>query len=137
MAGAPVQEKVLIELGVAWPDLAGPQAGMAETLHVFLVTWDPLEHHLPRPVAFATVNADPPGLEVVVYIPVWALMAAAGREERVADVVGELGGSAVVVAAANEEAVLSGRYPALASKGSVPRLLDQRPAGAGLGDTPR
>jgi len=133
IAGAPVQERVLTELGVAWPDLAGPQARMAETLRVFLVTWDPLEHHVPRPVAFATVNADPPGLEVVVYIPVWALTVAAGREERVADVVGELGGSAVVVAAAHEDAVLSGRYPALASEGSVPRLLDQRPAGAGLG----
>jgi len=83
----------------------------AETLRVFLVTWDPLEHHVPRPEAFATVNADPPGLEVVVYIPVWALMAAAGREERVAEVVGGLGGSAVVVAAANEEAVLSGAIP--------------------------
>jgi tetratricopeptide (TPR) repeat protein len=133
MAGAPVQEKVLAEFGVAWSGLSEPQARMAETLRVFLVTWDPLEHHLPRPVAFATVNASPPGLEVVVYIPVWVLIAAAGREERVADVVGELGGSAVVVAAANEEAVVSGRYPAQASRGSVPQLLDQRPAGAGLG----
>jgi len=133
MVGAPVQEKALIELGVAWPDLAGPQARMAENLRVFLVTWDPLERHLPRPVAFATVNADPPGLEVVVYIPVWALIAAAGWEERGAGMVGELGGSAVVVAAANEDAVLSGRYPALASQNLVPRLLDQRPAGAGLG----
>ena len=133
MAGAPVQEKVLAELGVAWPDLAGPQARMAEALRVFVVTWDPLEHHVPRPAAIATVNAGPPGLEVVVYIPVWVLMAAAGREERVADVVGELGGSAVMVAAANEEAVVSGRYPALAGQGSVPRLLDQRRSGTGLG----
>jgi hypothetical protein len=133
MAGAPVQEKVLAELGVAWPGLSEPQARMAEALRVFVVTWDPLEHHVPRPVAFASVNAGPPGLEVVVYIPVWVLMAAAGREERVADVVGELGGSAVVVAAANEAAVVSGRYPTLTSRGSVPHLLDRCPAGAGLG----
>ena len=133
MAGAPLQEKVLAELGVAWPGLSEPRARMAEALRLFLVTWDPLEHHVPRRTAFASVNAGPPGLEVVVYIPVWVLMAAAGREERVADVVGELGGSAVVVAAANEEAVVSGRYPALAGRGSVPHLLDQRRAGAGLG----
>ncbi len=130
---APVEEKVLVELGVAWPGPTGAQVRMAEALRLFLVTWDPLEHHVPRPVAFATVNAGPPGLEVVVYLPVWVLMAAAGRQERVADVVGELGGSAVVVAAANKEAVVSGRYPALASRGSVPRLLDRRRAGAGLG----
>ena len=92
-----------------------------------------LSRTVPRRTAFASVNAGPPGLEVVVYIPVWVLMAAAGREGRVADVVGELGGSAVVVAAANEEAVVSGRYPALAGRGSVPHLLDQRRAGAGLG----
>ncbi len=133
MAGAPIQEKVLAELGVAWPGLDEPQARMAEALRMFLVTWDPLEHHVPRPVAFASVNAGPPGLEVVVYIPVWVLMAAAGWEERAAGVVGELGGSAVVVAAANEEAVVSGRYPAVASRGSVPHLLDQRRAGAALG----
>ena len=130
LVSPPVQEKVLAELGVAWRDMAGPEARMAEALRVFVVTWDPLEHHVPRPVAFATVNAGPPGLEVVVYIPAWVLMAAAGLGERVSDLVGELGGSAVVVAAANEEAVVSGRYPALASEGSVPRLLDQRPAGA-------
>jgi hypothetical protein len=133
MTGAPVQEKVLAELAVVWPGLSESRARMAEALRVFLVTWDPLEHHLPRPVAFATVNADPPGLEVVVYIPVWTLMAAAGRQARVADVVDELAGSAVVAAAANEEAVVGGRYPALAGKGSVPHLLGRRGAGAGLG----
>ncbi len=119
---APVEEKVLVELGVAWPGLTGAQVRMPEALRLFLVTWDPLEHHVPRPVAFAMVNAGPPGLELVVYLPVCVLMAAPGGQERVADVVGELGGSAVVVAAANEEAVVSGRYPALASRGSVPRL---------------
>lgn len=133
MVGAPVEEKVLAELEVTWPGVNEPQARMAAALRVFLVTWDPFELDAPRPVAFATVNAGPPGLEVVVYIPVWELVAAARRDERVADVVGELGGSAVVVAAAHEEAVVSGRYPALARLGSVPILLDQRRAGAGLG----
>jgi hypothetical protein len=133
MTSAPVQEKVLAEFQVAWPDLSGTQARMAEALRLFLVTWDPLEHDVSRPVAFATVDAGPPGLEVEVYIPVWVLMAAAGQGERVAEVVGEFAGSAVVVAASEEEAVVSGRYPALAGKGSVAHLLDQRQAGAGLG----
>jgi hypothetical protein len=136
MTGAPVREKVLAEVGVVWPGLSDAQVRMAEALRVFVVTWDPLEHHIPRPVASATVNADPSGLEVVVYIPVWVLTAAAGRQERVVDILGELGGSAVVVAAANEETVVSGRYLALASRGSVPGLLDQRGAGAALG-TPK
>lgn len=110
MAGAPVREKMLAELGVAWAGLAEAEARMAEALRVFVVTWDPLEHDVPRPVAFATVNAGPPGLEVVVYIPVWVLMAtsSAGPQERVADVVGELGGSAVLVAAANEDGTCQG-----------------------------
>jgi hypothetical protein len=106
---------------------------MAEVLRLFVVTWDPLEHEVPRPAAFATVNAGPSGLEVVVYIPVWVLTAGVGRGARAADLVGELAGSAVVVAAANEETVVSGRYPALASRGSVRGLLDQPEAGAGLG----
>src|SRR5207245_1144479 len=71
MTSAPVQEKVLAEGEVAWPDLSGTQARMAEALRVFLVTWDPLEHDVSRPVAFATVDAGPPGLEVEVYVPVW------------------------------------------------------------------
>ena len=66
LAGAPVQEKVLAEFEVAWPGLSEGQARMAEVLRLFVVTWDPLEHQVPRPASFATVNAGPPGLEVVV-----------------------------------------------------------------------
>jgi hypothetical protein len=52
----------------------------------------------------------------------------------VAEVVGELTGSAVVVAARYEEAVTNGSYPSLlASGGAVPRLLSEPAAGAGLG----
>ena len=79
LAGAPVQEKVLAEFEVAWPGLSEGRARMAEVLRLFVVTWDPLEHPVPRPAAFATVNAGAPGLEVVVYIPVWVLAAAVGR----------------------------------------------------------
>ncbi len=56
------------------------------------------------------------------------------RGASVAEVVGELAGSAVVVGARYEEAVTDGRYPSLlASQGAVPSLLSEPVAGAGLG----
>jgi hypothetical protein len=71
LTDAPVEEKMLAELSVSWPGLDGAERRMAEALRLFVVTWDPLELSTPRPVAAATVNADPPGLEVVVYVPLW------------------------------------------------------------------
>jgi len=58
--GAPVEDKVLVELAVGWAGLGDAEARLAEVLRVFLVTWDPLEHQASRPVAVATVNAGPP-----------------------------------------------------------------------------
>ena len=134
LASAPVEEKVLAELAVSWAGLGEAEARMAAALRLFLVTWDPLEHHAPRPVASATVNAGPPGLEVVVYVPLWAVIeAATQRGGRVPDVLRELVGSAVVVTARNEETVVAGRYPSLVAAGSVPHLLDEPAAGVGLG----
>jgi tetratricopeptide (TPR) repeat protein len=131
---APVRDKMLAELALGWVGLAGAEARMAAALRVFVVTWDPLEHQAPRPVAAATVNAGPPGLEIVVYVPVWWVMeSVAGRQVPVAEVVGELAGSAVVVAAHNEEAVTEGRYLRLRRQGSVPDLLGEPAAGAALG----
>jgi hypothetical protein len=134
LTDAPVQDKVLAELAVSWPSLGGPEAGIAEALRLFLLTWDPLDLRAPRPVASATANAGPPSLEIVVYVPLWWVMEAASqRGATVAVVLGELVGSAVVVAAGNEEAVLSGRYPVLVRKGSVPHLLGEPGAGFELG----
>jgi uncharacterized protein YchJ len=125
---------MLAELGVSWPGLDGAERRMAETLRLFVVTWDPLELSTPRPVAAATVNADPPGLEVVVYVPLWWLLqAATERAKPVAEVIGELAGSAVVVAASNEEAVVAGRYPGAVRRGSVRPLLSDRAGAARLG----
>lgn len=132
LASPPGQEKRLAELSLRWPDLTGAEAHLAEALRVFVVTWDPLEHDVPRPVASAAVNAGPPGLEVVVYVPVWVLTAAA-RRRPVADVLAELGASVLAAAAADEEAVVGGRYPALVAQGSRPPLVGTAPAGAAHG----
>ena len=131
---APVRDKMLVELAVGWAGLAGAEARMAAALRVFVVTWDPLELQAPRPVAAATVNAGPPGLEIVVYLPAWWVMeSVAERQLLVAEVIGELAGSAVVVAARNEEAVTAGRYPGMVRQGAVPHLLGEPAAGAALG----
>ncbi|HSS11557.1 MAG TPA: hypothetical protein VLL25_16850, partial [Acidimicrobiales bacterium] len=134
LTAAPVEEKMLAELSVSWPGLDGAERRMAEALRLFVVTWDPLELSTARPVAAATVNADPPGLEVVVYVPLWWLLqAATERAKPVAEVIGELAGSAVVVAASNEEAVVAGRYPSAVRQGSVRLLLGDRAGAARLG----
>jgi hypothetical protein len=135
LTSTPVEDKVLVELAVGWAGLGEAEARMAEALRVFLVTWDPLEHQASRPVAAATVNPGPPGLEIVLYVPLWNVMGpVTERGASVAEVVGELAGSAVVVAARHEEAVTNGSYPSLlASRGAVPLLLSEPAAGAGLG----
>jgi hypothetical protein len=55
---------------------------MAEQLRVFVITWDPLEQLVARPDGFATVNADPSGLELVVYLPIWSVLGLAGGQGR-------------------------------------------------------
>jgi hypothetical protein len=93
LTDAPVQDKVLAELAVSWPGLGGPEARIAEALRLFLLTWDPLELRAPRPVASATANAGPPGMEIVVYVPPgWVMEAATQRGATVAVVLGELVG---------------------------------------------
>jgi hypothetical protein len=133
LAAPPVTEKKLLELGVAWTGLPAEQAWMSERLRVFVITWDPLEQLADRPGGFATVNADPSGLELVVYLPIWSVLEQAGQQGRtVADVVTARAGSAVVTAAA-----LTQRDPAggRGGRGPASDLLADRRAGTGL-ETP-
>lgn len=103
LATPPVTEKKLLELGVAWPGISPSQARMADALRLFVITWDPLEWRVGRPSGFATANDGSPGLELVVYAPVWSLVElATEREVTMADVLGSMAGSAVVTAAAHE-----------------------------------
>lgn len=84
----------------------------------------------------ATVNAGPPGLELVVYVPVWSVAERATEQETTAPLVlSAVAGSAVLVAAAREQVVSEGGYPRLVRQGSVPALLSESGAGSALGPT--
>src|SRR5580693_4204554 len=129
LARPPLDRTRLLELTARWEGLSPALAGMADALRLFVVTWDPLEWVGPRPEAVATASTPP--LEIVVYVPVWSLAEmAAGRETTMAAVLAELGGRAITVAAAHEDAVISGLYAELAARGKVPGLLSGDPASA-------
>jgi hypothetical protein len=99
LADAPINEKELLELRLTWDDLTPGNARVAETLRVFILTWDPLEVEASRPDAFAAVNEDLP--EVVLYIPLWSLASLAdGRT--VASVLADLAGRLVIAAWMNQ-----------------------------------
>jgi hypothetical protein len=99
LANAPIDEKKLLELRLIWDDLPPGNARVAETLRVFVLTWDPLEVEASRPSAFAAVNAELP--EVVLYIPLWSLASlAVGRT--VTSVLGDLAGRLIISAWMNQ-----------------------------------
>jgi hypothetical protein len=135
LATAPITEKELLELGVAWRGLSPAQARMAEVLRVFVITWDPLEWLAGRPAGFATANAEASVLEeLVVYAPVWSLVElATERDATLAAVLGSMAGSAVVTAAAHGRFVTAGRYPGLVIGHEAPDLLADPASGAALG----
>lgn len=129
LARPPLTDPKLLELAARWEGLPPEQARMADALRLFVVTWDPLEWLAPRPEVIATANAWP--LELVVYVPVWSLADIARRKRTtMAAVLAGLGGSAIITAAAHEDAVMSGRYAELAARGKVPDLLSGETAPA-------
>jgi hypothetical protein len=134
LVAAPVTEKKLLELGVGWADLSPAQARLADAVRLFVITWDPLEAIAARPDGFAAVNVGDVGLELAVYVPSWSLLElATERNNTLAAVVGTMAGSAMVVAAAHEQSVMSGTYPRLVIEGAAPDLLSDVSAGASLG----
>jgi tetratricopeptide (TPR) repeat protein len=93
LASPPLTDPRLLELAARWEGLPPAQARVADSLRLFVVTWDPLEWLAPRPAAVATANAWP--LEFVVYVPVWSLTDLARRKRTtMAAVLARLGGSA-------------------------------------------
>lgn len=134
LASPPHREKKLIELRLTWAALTPSQARMADALRLFVITWDPLELHVGRPTGFATVNTGDLGLELAVYLPIWSLFELAPeRGGTVAAVLGAMGGSAVLIAAAHEDSVDSGRYPDLLIEQEAPDLLAEPVSGSELG----
>src|SRR5690349_21969409 len=134
LAEPPAMEKMLLELSVRWPGLAGPVARMGAAARLFVITWDPLAGMVERPDAFATTNGGSADLEIVVYVPAWSLVrTAATRNSTLASVLGALVGSAVVAASRFEDIVSAGRYPDLAARGELPDLLSAPVDGSALG----
>ena len=135
LATPPVTEKKLLELALAWPGLPPRQDQLADAVRLFVITWDPLEFLQPRPDAYATVNADPGDLEIVVYVPYWSLTEpATWAGARLTVELGAWAGSALLTAAAHQQAVASGAYPGQEAQSTAPGLLSDRTGGAGLGE---
>jgi hypothetical protein len=134
LAAPPLAEKRLLELSLTWPSLSPVRADMADALRLFVITWDPLEQLARRPGAVATVNADPSGVEMVIYVPCWSLAGLASEYDgTVAGGLGALAGSALLIAETHEQAVRSGSYPDLVIQGGAPDLLTVQAGGAALG----
>jgi hypothetical protein len=135
LAAPPVTEKKLLELEVAWTGLPPKQALVAQWLRLFVITWDPLEPMEARPGVFATVNADPSDIELVVYVPVWSVAEEAVEQgTTVAAVLAAMAGSAVVtVAALADPATTITTVGGAGTPRGSSDLLSDRAAGAALG----
>ena len=123
-AGAPDDERALLEVRLQWSGLDDAQARIAARLRVFLLTWDPLGWHEPsRGRATATGNGD--DCEVVLYLPLEQILAATDAGEDLAVVVGTFAASVLSVGAWYEQALVAGVYPQLAFEGKAPDLLSE------------
>ena len=128
LATRPHDAYSLLELGVAWDDLAGVEAQIAGALRLFVITRDPLDWLPDRGSAWATSNGDGDGLELPMYMTrddVLRRLATAGGD--VSTAVGPLCETVVLGASRCQGVLLAGGYPELAFRGEVPRLL--RPGG--------
>jgi hypothetical protein len=130
---APEDERALLELRLAWPDLDDAAARMAARLRVFLVTWDPLGWH-DRPPARATATGNGDDCEVVLYVPLDDLLdRARASGAGIAAELGSLAASVLAVGARYEQALVAGIYPQLAYTGKAPGLLSEVGQLAALG----
>jgi hypothetical protein len=122
---APDDERVLLELRLAWTGLDEAAERIAARLRVFLVTWDPLEWHDRRP-ARATATGDGDGFEVVLYLGLDDVTSEARESgSDIASVVGGYAASVLDVGVRYEQALVAGVYPQLASGGNAPGLLSE------------
>ncbi len=120
----PEEEWALLELAVAWPDLADAEARVASRLRTFVLARDPLDHLERFAPACATANGDGDDYEVVVYVPLGnALTLAELDGTTVAEVLARLTESAVAVGAAHEQLLLAGAYPKAVRRAAAQPLL--------------
>jgi tetratricopeptide (TPR) repeat protein len=125
LAGAPEDERALLELRLSWTELDDAAARMAARLRVLLVTWDPLGWQ-DRPPARATATGNGDDCEVVLYVPLYDLLdRARASGAGVAAELGSLAASVLDVGARYEQALVAGIYPQLAYTGKAPGLLSE------------
>jgi SEC-C motif len=122
LRSAPVNEKAQLELAVAWKDVAGAVARVAERLRVRVTTWDPIgwvEEHEPVPVV--AVERSGSGYGITLFVGAWTLdsplLGTAAAE------ITALADSIVRVGAVNEASLISGEWVDLEEEGLVPPLL--------------
>jgi hypothetical protein len=132
LVGAPESERALLELRLSWPALGEREALIAARLRVFLVTWEPFGWMRDRGWAWATATGDGDSYEVVLYLLLHdAARRARQRASTLAEVIGELAESVLVVGGRQEELLVSGAYPQLAFAGEAAGLLSE------VGSAPR
>jgi SEC-C motif len=131
LAAPPEDEYALLEFALDWHGLHGVEAQLAAALRLFVITRDPLDWLTDRGSAWATGNANGDTLELPVYITRDEVQrqveASAGHLEAA---LGSLGKAALATATQCQGSIFAGAYPALAFRGTIPRLLHQ-PAGSG------
>ena len=134
LRAAPVWDKRVLEIRLAWPALTAEQEWAADRLRVFLLTWDPFEWQAGRPAAFATSTSRADGVVgLVLYLPLWrALALADGETADVPAVLGQLAESVLSVAGEHQAPLTAGTYPHGVQSGSLPALLSRIPAQAEL-----
>lgn len=126
LACAPRDEKALLEISLAWRGLPAGEARIATRLRVFFLTWDPLGDLEDRGWAWATSSGDGDGFEAVLYVRLdKATHSAETTEIPLAEVLGVLGETVLLVGAQHEFLLRSGTHAGLAWAGKAPGLLSR------------
>ena len=135
LVAVPEGERSLLELRLAWPALGDREALIAARLRLFMLTWD-------RFGGWQTAAGVGDGdrrrgsFQVVLYLTLHDARRRAGEPERtLADVVGELAGSVLVVGARHEQLLVSGAYPQLVFAGEVAGVLSEPGSAPGFART--
>jgi hypothetical protein len=105
LSNPPVGEKVLLELAAEWPELESALVEVAESVRLFVLTWDPLDWLPGRPDYFHVRNAadDRGDAELVIYFTLPGLERMLDADRHGSTVAGVLGGVATQLVAAAAE----------------------------------
>ena len=105
LSNPPVGEKVMLELAAEWPELDPALAELAESVRLFVLTWDPLDWLPGRPdhVHARNVADDRGDAELVIYFTLAGMERMLDTGHHGSTVAGILGGVATELVAAAAE----------------------------------